>query len=267
MGKKVLLIDDDPTIIMLLRIDFIAHHYEVVIAKDGEEGFLKAQEECPDVIVLDALMPGLSGLEVVEKIRELKNPLRDVPIIVISAKASMRNALEDADIQGFVKKPFAPRDLIKLAEEALAKRVQEVKQETPPVAADEAMKDLANSGRSIVLAGVEAFILSKVKQHLESLRYQVALAADEIAAIDLAFQVVPRFIFCQFWKDAEQFDAAKIYTLLKQDPATQAIPVVAFCNPDVKYAVNKVFPPEQVIRYQESKDLLASISDLINRCA
>jgi DNA-binding response OmpR family regulator len=110
--QKILIADDEPSIVAALRFLLQSDGYEVHIARDGEEA-LKQLDECnPDLILLDVMMPVRSGYEICQRIRE-RADRRHVKIIMLSAKgrdAEVHKGLEfGADV--YVTKPFSTREL------------------------------------------------------------------------------------------------------------------------------------------------------------
>ena len=83
MGNKVLVVDDNPGILKLLKIRLEFHDCEVVLAMNGNEGVRKAKDELPDVILMDISMPGMDGAESVRALRE-DFKTRDIPIIFVT---------------------------------------------------------------------------------------------------------------------------------------------------------------------------------------
>jgi len=109
---KVLVVDDDPVIVRLLRVNFEMEGYEVVTAADGDEGLTAARTERPDVVVSDVMMPRLDGLAFAAAMKA-DPALATVPIILLSAKA--QNADIDAGLEiadDYVTKPFDPLELL-----------------------------------------------------------------------------------------------------------------------------------------------------------
>jgi two-component system, response regulator, stage 0 sporulation protein F len=80
--KKILLVDDEPSIQIVYREEFEDEGYEVVSAVDGEEGLQKFQNENPDIVILDIHMPGMNGIEV---LRQMKMLRPEIPVILSSA--------------------------------------------------------------------------------------------------------------------------------------------------------------------------------------
>lgn len=108
-GKKILLIDDNQDIRDLMRMMLESADFQVFEGEDGARGLTKAREIKPDLILLDVMMPGISGYQVLEQIRQEKDShLRDVPVLMITAKSQS----EDIDralslgATGYIVKPF-----------------------------------------------------------------------------------------------------------------------------------------------------------------
>ena len=110
--KKILLVDDDPEIIEALRFTLEAKGYEVLIARDGNQGLAMAEREDPDLMILDMMMPKRSGFLVLEKIRRTRPvPLR---VIMITANEGSRHKAyaEMLGVDDYIRKPFAMDRLI-----------------------------------------------------------------------------------------------------------------------------------------------------------
>ncbi len=109
----MLVIDDDPVILELLRVNFEIEGFDVVCARDGDEGFAMAQELQPDVVISDIMMPRRDGLQLLS---DLKSDPRteNLPVILLSAKAQ-KSEVEHGLVMGaddYITKPFDPIQLI-----------------------------------------------------------------------------------------------------------------------------------------------------------
>ena len=112
-APTVLVVEDDPTILQLLEVNFEMEGFIVLRAEDGEQGLAVARESHPDVVVSDVMMPKMSGLELVRALKA-SNDTKAIPVILLSAKAQgadVRQGLE-AGADDYVTKPFEPLDLI-----------------------------------------------------------------------------------------------------------------------------------------------------------
>src|SRR4051794_30822631 len=85
MAETLLLVDDEPDLLAVLRRGFEQHDFAVQVARDGEEGLALARAQPPDLIVLDLMLPRISGLEVCRVLRG-DSVLRAVPLIILPAR-------------------------------------------------------------------------------------------------------------------------------------------------------------------------------------
>ncbi len=114
MGKlTVLVIDDDPVILELLRVNFEIEGFDVICAADGEEGFAKAQAEQPDIVISDIMMPRRDGLQLLTDLKGHPDT-EDLPVILLSAKAQKNEVQQGIDLgaDDYITKPFDPLELI-----------------------------------------------------------------------------------------------------------------------------------------------------------
>ena len=114
MGKlTVLVIDDDPVILELLRVNFEIEGFDVLTAHDGDEGLELAQSSHPDVVISDIMMPRRDGLQLLS---DLKGDPRTegLPVILLSAKAQKSEVQHGLDLgaDDYITKPFDPIKLI-----------------------------------------------------------------------------------------------------------------------------------------------------------
>jgi CheY-like chemotaxis protein len=114
---KVLVIDDEPDVLMLCRVNLELAGHEVVEASNGEDGLELALSQRPDAIVLDLMLPKLDGISVLEALGA-DQQTRDVPVILLTAKTQRedRRAAWRAGCTEYLTKPFSPVDLVKVAE-------------------------------------------------------------------------------------------------------------------------------------------------------
>ena len=109
---RVLVVDDDPVIVGLLRVNFEMEGYDVTTAADGVEGLAAVRASRPDVVVSDVMMPRLDGLGLAAALKA-DPALATIPIVLLSAKA--QNADIDAGLDvadDYVTKPFDPLELL-----------------------------------------------------------------------------------------------------------------------------------------------------------
>jgi two-component system chemotaxis response regulator CheY len=119
-GKTILICDDEPTLRELVRAS-LNGGYRFAEASDGYTAVALARDLSPDAIVLDLMLPRLSGLEVLEELRQ-DEELREIPVLVMTAWNDTEDAARAAGATSFVTKPFQPDDLKLAVEEMLADR-------------------------------------------------------------------------------------------------------------------------------------------------
>ncbi|MFO0669170.1 MAG: response regulator transcription factor [Polyangiaceae bacterium] len=117
-GQTILVVEDDPSIALGLRINLEKEGYVVVTADDGERGLALARDESPDLIVLDVMLPKLNGFEVLDTLRREG---RTMPIIVLSARSAEMDNVTGLELgaEDYVAKPFSLAELLARVRAAL----------------------------------------------------------------------------------------------------------------------------------------------------
>jgi DNA-binding response OmpR family regulator len=121
--KRILIVDDDYEIIDALRYALEAKGFEVMIARDGNQGLAMAEREVPDLVILDMMMPKRSGFLVLEKLRRTHTvPIR---VIMITANEGSRHKAyaEMLGVDDYIRKPFAMDRLVDSVSRLLADTV------------------------------------------------------------------------------------------------------------------------------------------------
>ncbi len=108
---KVLVADDEKDVINIIR-DSVDPSFEIIEAKNGKEALGMVFAESPDILILDIMMPDMDGYKVCEELKK-HEPTKDMPIIILSAKASVEDKLKamEMGIDDYIVKPFDPREL------------------------------------------------------------------------------------------------------------------------------------------------------------
>lgn len=125
---KILIVDDEENILEIVEAYLVAKNYQVFRAMDGEEALRKAETIRPDLIVLDLMLPDISGLEVCRRIRKSSS----VPVIMLTARTTEQDILSGLQIGAdhYMTKPFSPKELVARVQTVLRrshKELQEVK--------------------------------------------------------------------------------------------------------------------------------------------
>ncbi|MGC8959249.1 MAG: response regulator [Chloroflexia bacterium] len=124
MSKKIIVADDEPDVLFMTAFSLrTVGGFEVIEARNGLEAVEKAQQERPDLIILDIKMPRMNGYEACRRLREIE-ALRDVPIVFLSAKGQRQEIEEGLSLGAadYILKPFAPEELISKVQSILSGR-------------------------------------------------------------------------------------------------------------------------------------------------
>jgi two-component system phosphate regulon response regulator PhoB len=134
MMPTVLVVEDEPAILELIRINLLDAGYEVQGAADVEDAKRRLNETLPDLVLLDWMLPGQSGLALAKELRAAKRT-RELPIIMVTAKSDEADKVTglEAWVDDYVTKPFSPRELKARIKSVMRRRAPESAQE--PLAA------------------------------------------------------------------------------------------------------------------------------------
>ena len=112
-AAKLLLVEDDPALLELLDYRFRNEGYDVRSTSDGDEALILASEDTPDLVILDWMIEGTSGIEVCRRLRRDKSTAH-VPIIMLTAREAEEDRIRglDTGADDYVTKPFSPRELM-----------------------------------------------------------------------------------------------------------------------------------------------------------
>ena len=167
MSQKIYIVEDEPDIRETLKYNFSNEGFEVFTAPDGEEALSNIKKVLPDVLILDLMLPGVSGLDVCKSIRA-DDDIRDMSIIMLTAKGEEIDRVNGFELgaDDYVTKPFSVRELI-LRVKVLLKKQRESLVENKlvtfgPIRIDLDAHELKINDKEIVLTALEF----KLLQHL-----------------------------------------------------------------------------------------------------
>lgn len=111
MSKKVLIVDDEPSIVKLVQYNLEKNGYQTVVATDGKQALEKIKQDQPDLLILDLMLPKVDGLEVC---RQVRNNNRHLPILMLTAKTEELDKVLGLELgaDDYITKPFSPRELV-----------------------------------------------------------------------------------------------------------------------------------------------------------
>ncbi|OUV72735.1 MAG: DNA-binding response regulator [Flavobacteriales bacterium TMED123] len=159
---KILIVDDEEDILEFLSYNLKKQEYKIFTANDGNKGLMLAQKHNPDLIILDVMMPGMDGIELCDRIRQVP-ALNDVLIIFLTARAEDYSELAgfDAGADDYITKPIKPKLLISRIKAILRRKTEKLAKNIK-LANFEIDKDkytLFYSGKEIFLAKKEFNLL------------------------------------------------------------------------------------------------------------
>jgi DNA-binding response OmpR family regulator len=111
MSKKILVIDDEPDVIHMIKARLEKNQFTVVTASDGVEGLQKVDDESPDLIVLDVMMPKMDGYTFIKQLK-VKQQSNLTPVIVLTAKGQLKDMFEMEGVSDYLTKPFQGHELL-----------------------------------------------------------------------------------------------------------------------------------------------------------
>jgi two-component system phosphate regulon response regulator PhoB len=169
MRPKILLVEDDANLVELIRYNLDKEGFDVVSTPDGEEALVLAEEERPDVVVLDWMIANLSGIEVCRRLRRAPETA-SLPIIMLTARAEEGDRVRglETGADDYVTKPFSPRELVARVR-ALLRRLRPALSggalEYGGIAMDTSAHKVTRDGASVQLGPTEFRLLRHFLEH------------------------------------------------------------------------------------------------------
>ena len=129
MKEKILIVDDDPELVQLIGYRLYGEGYQTVVAQSGEEALDMVEREQPDLVILDVMMPGMSGIEVCEVLRG-QPETANLPIIILSARTQVPHRIEGLEVGAdeYLTKPISLKEMVARVE-ALLKRTRRLRED------------------------------------------------------------------------------------------------------------------------------------------
>ncbi|MBI4549328.1 MAG: response regulator [Candidatus Omnitrophica bacterium] len=258
-SPKILIVDDDTNLCTLLATRLNHSGYTTYVAHTGTDALKTARRESPDLCILDILLPGMPGYDLLKRLKAEPGLKKKPHFILISGRADMTVFFDKADVEEFLTKPFDPAELLSKIERVLARGKAPAASREP----ERSSPSKAPGGKRVLVAGNQEFILNKLKEHLQSLRYQVLTDWEEKAALETARAEKPDWVLCQLWEDRDIFDAFKVYETLKQTPETKSCRFVLLCPQALAVEAAQNFKAVPVIIYMESSDLKEKVAQIL----
>jgi signal transduction histidine kinase/CheY-like chemotaxis protein len=197
-GSTVLVIEDDPGAVRLLRTYLEGEGYSVVVAADGETGIVAARDAAPAAVVLDVLLPGIDGWEVLRRLKA-DAALRDIPVIVVTVVDERNVAMSLGAVDYFLK-PVRPEALLaRLGQYTFTTKVKQRRVKVLAIDDDPGARQL-------------------VAQALRPAGFDVALAASGREGLEMAREDPPELVICDLLMP--DIDGYEVVDQLRANPAT-----------------------------------------------
>jgi two-component system phosphate regulon response regulator PhoB len=134
MSATILVIEDEPGIQEVLKFNLGQHGHQVLVAGDAEEALSLLRGALPDLILLDWMLPGMSGIDLARRLRG-DSRLKSIPIIMLTARADERDKVLglDTGADDYITKPFSPRELMARIKAVLRRRAPQMTEDTVEV--------------------------------------------------------------------------------------------------------------------------------------
>ena len=160
---SVLVVEDEPAIRELLTVNLVDAGYEVIAAEDAESARRRIDEALPDLLLLDWMLPGLSGLAFARQLRADART-RDLPVIMVTARTDEADRVAglEAWVDDYVTKPFSPRELKARIKSVLRRRAPEAAQEAlaaGPLTLDPSTHRVSVGGATVAMGPTEFRLL------------------------------------------------------------------------------------------------------------
>ena len=179
MQPYVLVMEDEDALATLLSYNLEKEGYRVVVASDGEEGMLQIEERLPDLVLLDWMLPGQSGIEFAKRMKADRRT-RDVPIIMLTARAEEHDKLLglETGADDYITKPFSPRELNARIKAVLRRRAPEATDDCVEIGGlqiDPASHRVTAGDSPVMLGPTEFRLLHYLMTHAERVHSRVQL--------------------------------------------------------------------------------------------
>ena len=171
MSATILVVEDEPGIQEVLKFNLGQHGHDVIVASDGEDAISLLRGALPDLILLDWMLPGMTGIDVAKRIRGDAR-LRGIPIIMLTARTEERDKVQglDTGADDYITKPFSPRELMARIKAVLRRRAPEMTEDPVEVGGlklDPISHRVFGDGKALDLGPTEFRLLHFFMTHAE----------------------------------------------------------------------------------------------------
>jgi two-component system, OmpR family, phosphate regulon response regulator PhoB len=179
MSANILVVEDEPAIQELIAANLQHAGHRVLRAYDAEEAIRLVRETLPDIVLLDWMLPGMSGIQFARRLRS-EERTRDLPIIMLTARSEEHDKIAglDAGADDYLTKPFSPRELLARIKAVLRRRAPQMTEDTVDIDGlrlDPVTHRVSGDGKAIELGPTEFRLLHFFMTHAERVHSRTQL--------------------------------------------------------------------------------------------
>ncbi len=185
MAKKILIVDDDPTVVKLLESKLAVRGYSIFTAGDGVSGLKQVEQYHPDLIIADYLMPRMDGFTFYKTLRK-RTDFSEINVLILTERAQMEDSFRALGIEVFVTKPFMLEGLLAKIDQMLG--VEEVIEVEPRRFGQQP------AYRKVLIAGPVRYVTQDMFLQLQPIGCQVQVASTSIETVSQALEFNPDIV-------------------------------------------------------------------------
>ncbi|OVE75907.1 hypothetical protein BVX97_03075 [bacterium E08(2017)] len=252
--RKILLIDDDASLLITLS-DFLSFEgYEVTTADCGENGLDVMDSVNPDLIILDMSMPGMGGMGFLREITDAGGKPK-YPVLVLTARSNMAEFFADMEVDGFIAKPCDPADLLMEVGRIVFLR-----------SGDEEDEESSHAGGKILIAEDDAGVCEAMANDFADAGYEVRTVHKGPEVLEKAIMEKPDIIVLKLVMSSMNGDA--VAGVLKDMPNTRGIPIVLYDDSGAAAAETKyidgVTGVKKLVRSSDTSEILDAVKSVLS---
>ena len=247
---KILVVDDEPDIVEIIKVRLEADHYEVTGARNGLEALEKLKKMNPHLIILDLNMPKMGGVEFYQHICD-SNAVPKYPVLVLTARVNMEQLFREFHVNGFLHKPFKGEQLL---------------EEVRTILCEETKKRIFRTPRQITIAENNVDELSKISSLFTANHYKVMAVEYGATAIEKISNDLPDLALIQL--GLRDIAGDLVILRLTQMSKTRNVPCVLYIHENYEHdkAVIENFGHKHGVRvikeYDKPEDLLMAVNKI-----
>jgi len=247
---NILLIDDDPSVLLTVGDRLRIEGYEIVTAASGEEGLQVLRSVTPDLIILDISMPGMTGLAFLKKI-SMPDGRPRYPVLIFTARSNMEQFFTETSVDGFLAKTSDPSNLLSEIQRILDKARR----------ANRAESEGKRSRRRLLILEDEPQLSARLRSFFHAAGYEVISIPDGSSLLDEAYAKKPDAVLIK--EILANTKGHALAAVLSDSPAARDIPVIVYDGSGVLRGDAKFPHVDRIVAGNKPPDLLKAVASLL----